>query len=38
MTGTAIDPKAVVEVAKLAAGVLPEAGKTAVLEHLISEI
>jgi hypothetical protein len=35
MTGTAIDPKAAVEVAKLAAGVLPEEGKLAVLDYLV---
>jgi|GEM_PF-3193157 len=36
MTGTAIDTKAAVEVAKGAVGILPEAGKTAVLDHLVS--
>lgn len=38
MTGTAIDTKAAVEVAKSAAGILPQEGKTVVLEHLLSEM
>lgn len=38
MTGTAIDTKAAVEVVKSAAGILPEAGKAAVLDHLLSEM
>ena len=36
MTGTAIDTKAAVEVAKSAAGILPQSGKTVVLDHLVS--
>jgi len=36
MTGTAIDTKAAVEVAKSAAGILPQEGKTVVLDHLVS--
>jgi len=38
MTGTAIDTKAAVEVAKSAAGILPQAGKTAVLNYLVSDM
>jgi hypothetical protein len=36
MTGTAIDTQAAVEVAKSAAGILPQEGKTEVLDHLVS--
>jgi hypothetical protein len=38
MTGTAIDTKAAVEVAKGAAGILPKEGKTTVLEYLVSSM
>jgi hypothetical protein len=38
MTSPAIDTKAAVEVAKSAAGILPQAGKTAVLDHLVSDM
>jgi hypothetical protein len=38
MNSTAIDPEAAVEVAKSAAGILPEEGKAAVLEHLVSDM
>jgi|GEM_PF-4063122 len=34
MTGPAIDTQAAVDVVKSAAGILPEAGKAAVLDHL----
>jgi hypothetical protein len=36
MTGTALDTKAAVEVAKGAAGILPPAGRAAVFEYLLS--
>ena len=36
MTGAAIDTKAAVEAAKTVTGILPQAGKTAVLDHLVS--
>ena len=36
MTGTALDTKAAVEVAKSAADILPLEGKTVVLDHLVS--
>lgn len=36
MTSPAIDTKAAVEAAKTVAGILPEAGKTIVLDHLVS--
>lgn len=38
MTGTAIDTEAAVELAKSAVDILPEEGKTVVLEHLLSEM
>jgi ABC-type enterochelin transport system ATPase subunit len=38
MTGTGINTQAAVEVAKSAAGILPEAGKAVVLEHLLSQM
>jgi hypothetical protein len=38
MTDTAIDTKEAVEVAKSAAGILPQEGKTVVLDHLVSSM
>jgi hypothetical protein len=38
MTGTSIDTKAAVEVAKGAAGILPPEGKIEVLDHLVSSM
>jgi hypothetical protein len=38
MTSAAINTKAAVEVAKSAAGLLPQEGKTVVLDHLVSDM